>query len=584
MLLAWLLLFTWLRGAGAVRPKEEANESDHSEGQISGSADHRPSHGGPSGETSSPDLNRFAVSPSGKFQRAGRAKRHPLGYELINAEVTLAARYSAASSVLMETAASQLHVLQAGESPLEERKDEIASLGVFWGAVWTVIIILYATTSLLSKSDRPDQFTRPFKVVAARFHRDPFASQLVCTAVLFGFADIFAQQTSSYHEVSNIKVDRFHGWDFRATLAVVAASCLFQAVILQHLYVVLDQQLGHPMTLGAAVIKSLQMTLAFCLLYLPFAVFLYAVTVGFTYRTLVDATDNCATSALVGIPGNFLGSLVTSGKLWTGDFLQAVVFWPPSHVVNYVLVQRWEPNLRPVWDGVVVLLWNVFVLGGGAQREAVGPMLFGPIPGPEGDKEWASVDCDKWSLTAIARWIKDGIVEMTGWIFRGIRDAIVWMWEKTKEGAHWLWEKFKEGMHWIGRQIRNSWHNFKLLLLWLRQHIAATLVWLFDFIIWLTVEVLWLATYLILLVLTVARVWLYWIFEIMKGLIKILFSIIDYTRAWMLVFFWAPRLSPLAEGCFYCGMWPGDGEWPHQLAGNAPNYTEWVRPFSPEKY
>ncbi|CAE7266232.1 unnamed protein product [Symbiodinium sp. CCMP2592] len=199
----------------------------------------------------------------------------------------------------------------------------------------------------------------------------------------FGLADLLAQRVPSYHEKSNLQDGyKIGGWDWRYTLAIVSTACLFQVAILGRFYEYCDLRFGNATTWQAALLKALKMQAAFSFGYLPLGVLLYALSICFVFRSFADSTDNCGPSAVAGLPWNLGSSIGQAVELWPGDYLHSAVFWPPSQAVNYVLIHRWSPNFRPIFDGVIVLFWNFFVLAGGAEREAVGPTLFGPAPGP----------------------------------------------------------------------------------------------------------------------------------------------------------------------------------------------------------
>jgi len=120
-----------------------------------------------------------------------------------------------------------------------------------------------------------------------------------------------------------------------------------------------------------------------------------------------------------------------------GDYLQAAFFWPASHVFNYVLMQRFAPEIRPVWDSLVVLCWNVFVRLGPAEKEAVGPVLFGGVPAPR-QKVPPGIDCNRHSVTT---WFY--------WCGKKTKQGGQYSWQKTKDFFHYCWRKIKEFFAWL---------------------------------------------------------------------------------------------------------------------------------------
>ncbi|CAE7529276.1 unnamed protein product [Symbiodinium pilosum] len=443
----------------------------------------------------------------------------------------------------------------------QERKKEVKSVARFWTLLGSVGVAGYAVSFLLKRDERSPDASRLLKVVALKLHKDKIFMQLFCTAGLFGLADLLAQRVRSYHEKSNLQDGyKIGGWDWRYTLAIMACACLFQVAILGRFYDYCDARFGVATTWQAALLKAVKMQTAFTFGYLPLGVFLYALLICFLFESFADSTDNCGPSAIAGLPFNFGSSVVQAVELWPGDYLQAMVFWPPSHAVNYVLIQRWSPNFRPIFDGVVVLFWNTFVLGGGADREAVGPTLFGPAPGPKA-KVPSSVDCSKHSFAEMGRWIAQKLGELA---------------ESTKRGLIRCWET----LSWA---LQNGWKWFKHLVNLTRQRVCASVVFLVTFLRWLLVAVLYYLGYCVMVVLTIARVSLYWTFAIIKGSVMLVLAILDFLKNCMFMWF-IPDVSSIGKGCFYCVFWPKKGQWPKEVCGPAPAFADWVPPFCPHCY
>ncbi|CAE7569197.1 unnamed protein product [Symbiodinium natans] len=442
----------------------------------------------------------------------------------------------------------------------QERKKEIKFVAHFWGLLGGLGAAGYGASFILKREGSPD-VSRFLKMVALKLHKDKIFVQLSCAAFLFGLADVLAQRVPSYHEKSNLQDGyKIGGWDWRYTLAVMACACLFQVAILGRFYDYCDARFGSATTWQAALLKALKMQAAFTFGYLPLGVLLYAVSICFVFRSFADSTDNCGPSALLGLPWNLGSSAVQAVQLWPGDYLQDMVFWPPSQAVNYVLIQRWSPNFRPIFDGVVVLFWNIFVLGGGAEREAVGPTLFGPAPGPT-EKVAASVDCSKHSFAEIGRWLAEKLGEFAA----SIKQGLIRCWETTS----WA--------------VENGWKWFKHAFNCTRQRLCAFVVTSVTLLRWLVVAVLYYLSYLIMVVLTIARVTLYWILAIIKGSVMLLLAIADFFKNCMFMWF-IPDVSSIGKGCFYCVFWPKKGQWPKEVCGQAPAFGDWVAPFCPHCY
>jgi len=261
------------------------------------------------------------------------------------------------------------------------RRDEIWGVIKFWTIVLTLVIAAYWGLHQLKKSGRSSPITGPLKRVALAFHDDPLRMQLLWATVVFSLADLLGQTSPLYHE-KNFYKKSCPAWDTRWTIAAVLNAVVFQLLVLQRIYDEMDRRLGTPTTLNAALAKAFKMLAVFIFVYIPPAILLNATLTGWVYRLLVDGSTNCVSSAFRHIFSHFKDSLWVATRIWKADFLQCFFFWPPSHMLNYILMQRWVPEFRPVWDGIVILSWNIFVLLGGAAREAVGATIFGPAPGP----------------------------------------------------------------------------------------------------------------------------------------------------------------------------------------------------------
>ncbi|CAE7687647.1 unnamed protein product, partial [Symbiodinium necroappetens] len=89
--------------------------------------------------------------------------------------------------------------------------------------------------------------------------------------------------------------------------------------------------------------------------------------------------------------------------------------------------------------------------------------------------------------------------------------------------------------------------------------------------------------YCIMVLLTMARVSLYWTFAIIKGTVMLFLAIADFCKNCMFMWF-IPDVSSIGKGCFYCVFWPKKGQWPKEVCGQAPAFGAWVPPFCPHCY
>lgn len=450
------------------------------------------------------------------------------------------------------------------QSDLPE-KMEIKSIVRFWSLLGILGfagygLSIFSNMNVRGEEQRGFDVNRTLKLVALRLHKDKILMQMSCTAVLFGLADVLAQLVPSYHEKSGEDGSKIAGWDWRYTSAVVISALLFQVAILGRFYDYCDGRFGTAVTWQMVSVKMVKMQGAFILIYLPLAVFFFAVVMCLLFQSFGDVTENCAASALMAVPRNLGSSLGMAVQLWPGDYLHSVAFWPPSHLINYVLIQRWSPNFRPIFDGVVVLSWNIYVLAGGAQREAVGPTLFGAAPGA--GKIAASVDCSKYSLAAFRAWCASKMGEI---------------WVQTREGLISLWQN-------TCAAALNSWKWLKHGCNWLRQHVSAGLVFVLSSLRWLLLMVFYGLGFVLLWIATGLRISLYWVLAIIKGVLMIFLSILDFIKKCMVVWWWLPDTSSLGSGCFYCVLWPKEGQWPKEIIGPVPKFSDWVDPFCPHCY
>jgi len=442
----------------------------------------------------------------------------------------------------------------------QERRKELKSVARFWAVLAALAAGGYGVFFLLKRDERSMDVSKLLKMVALKLYKDKVFTQMSWTACLFGLADLLAQRVPSYHKSNLQDGYKIGGWDWRYTLAIVSTACLFQVAILGRFYEHCDLRFGNATTWQAALLKALKMQAAFSFGYLPLGVFLYALSICFVFRSFADSTDNCGPSAVAGLPWNLGSSIGQAVELWPGDYLHSAVFWPPSQAVNYVLIHRWSPNFRPIFDGVIVLFWNIFVLAGGAEREAVGPTLFGPAPGPT-DKVPPSVDCSKHSFGEMGRWLGQKLCELA---------------EATKQGLIRCWEN-------ISWALQNGWKWFKHGFNCTRQRLCASVVVLFCFLRWFIVAVFYYLGYCIMVLLTTARVSLYWTFAIIKGTVMLFLAIADFCKNCMFMWF-IPDVSSIGKGCFYCVFWPKKGQWPKEVCGQAPAFGAWVPPFCPHCY
>jgi len=237
-------------------------------------------------------------------------------------------------------------------------KTEIKSIARFWLLLGTLGLTGYGI-SIVSKMNERGEVTRGFdvnrvlKLVAVRLHKDKIFMQVSCTAVLFALADVLAQLVPSYHEKSNLEDGYKLGrWDWRYTMAVVISALLFQVIILGRFYDYCDARFGSGVSWQSVSLKMLKMQGAFTLIYLPLAVFFFALSMCLVFRGLGDGTENCAMSALAASPGNLGSSLMMAAQLWPGlPTLRGILASEPSHqlCVDPTLVTQLPAHLR--WCG-----------------------------------------------------------------------------------------------------------------------------------------------------------------------------------------------------------------------------------------
>jgi hypothetical protein len=330
----------------------------------------------------------------------------------------------------------------------------------------------------------------------------------------------------------------------------------------------LDEQLGEATTLQALATRALILEAVF-LLGLLVLVPLYSTTATFLYYTFADATQQCGAAAFMGVVGNVGNSLSLESPSWVGTISASGAFWPPGHLVTFVLLHRWQPDFRTSWDGLVAVSWNTFLmayLSLGALEgtkdtcavpaAAIGPLLTALPPEPKEGRE-AAADCSRWSVAAVLRRIWDtfvGILQAiceTIWKYlciawRVFLDVSAFLWKWTCIIAEWCKVNIKAFSWWCYRTFRvTCWY------LW----------YLFCFIVLLVGILIRCSSYIVL--------------QIGWSILTAFCKTVDFIKTCMLLWV-VPNIAIKEGSCPHCWIWPPNEDFPRTaLTPDAP----W--PFQP---
>lgn len=325
------------------------------------------------------------------------------------------------------------------------------------------------------------------------------------------------------------------------TLAVAAASAVLHGGVLNELYIRLDARWGTPLDIASGVGRVLAMQAVFLFLWLPASALAFGAAAGFLYRTMSDETQRCTAAAFAGLPWHFAGSLELQGERWEHTVFTSSVFWLPSHAASYWFHQRWTPNFRTTWDGVVALLWNAYLLTEATGSPAVGPLLSGAA---QSIAKWPMfADCGTWSVAAMTVSTRKRIALIT--------DKVV---------AHSVaaWRRFYRWCFDMVHAISVAWRIWHTVVAWLWCNAGY---YLRKLVFMLCLGFLW--------ALIAARIAAYLVVMLVFKLLAALCGGFDQVKTFLMLWF-VPSFFPY-KSCPHCPLWPPNGTWPGDVLAS-PEY------------
>jgi hypothetical protein len=265
-------------------------------------------------------------------------------------------------------------------------------------------------------------------------------------------------------------------------LALIFAAALYNGIWHGWFYRMLDTIFpeSDDGLLRSGIKRVALMLLAHLVFYLPVGVPLFLAISDFFRRTFFDASSNCISSAIVAIPGDLGKSTEVAANLAASSYGWSAIFWQLSNVLNFTVVQMWSPPFKSTWDGIVVVLWNLYILAFPGEAVGVGPLLadrdaLTQLPATQA----ASTNCDITSLHAIFLGIY-GIIYYTLYI---LWRAVYYTGLYTYYFFGWLMFEKRQGESWTARKTWELWCvlcylvRITYMFLWVIISWGCTIVW-----------------------------------------------------------------------------------------------------------
>jgi len=275
--------------------------------------------------------------------------------------------------------------------------------------------------------------SRGLRQVAMFYWRWSRLAPLVACCFLFVLADLLAQLARPA-ATDGVGLMR---WE----IALILASALFNATWHTWFYSWLDRQVEEGEDLTGKLKETALKTLLHSVIYLPLTVPVFFIVVNWITRSLKDSVVNCSTSMVVGIPYNIGESTELASKQLASSFSGSFILWPGSSLINFTFIQQWSPGFKSTFDGIVMVLWNSYILAAQGAGDAAGPVAVGPALADRAEltadlKVDASVDCSRFSACAIARWIVESIWSAIYWSALYLFYFLQWCFFTTKTGLY----------------------------------------------------------------------------------------------------------------------------------------------------
>eukprot|EP00419_Tripos_fusus_P020151 CAMPEP_0172741820 /NCGR_PEP_ID=MMETSP1074-20121228/128104_1 /TAXON_ID=2916 /ORGANISM="Ceratium fusus, Strain PA161109" /LENGTH=508 /DNA_ID=CAMNT_0013572223 /DNA_START=65 /DNA_END=1591 /DNA_ORIENTATION=- len=417
--------------------------------------------------------------------------------------------------------------------PASEWKQLLCLIAVFYAVFFSVFLLCWVVVRRWTAA------LQSLKAVAQLYARRPTTS-VMAVAALSGLADCMAQTLPAYWSVSVVKQGF---WDWRCTVAVSGSSALVQGCFVAAVYERIDSRLGGApasFTFSFATQKMLKQQLAFLGLCLPAVVLGLAMLSGFAYRSLVEAQDRCAAAAILAVPRNFVTSLVSAAKHWPRCYAASGIFWPPGQVINFILVQRWQPSFRTTWDAGMVFFWNTYLMVGCSLFQSCSePPALGLVLSSHASESDPSVapaaDCSRVSIAALFEALRQLLLYSAQGLWQGLVYALGMLWSAT----------------------------------------CKILMFIYLNICWVLAAMWYCLLYVLLSLFILVRLLLFLPLRLLFWLSDAIFSMLDKGKNLMRLWF-LPDLAPIFTSCPYCFLWPADGQWPGKVLGSPPANAAFV--------
>jgi len=400
------------------------------------------------------------------------------------------------SSAEGNSSSAPLHTPQGGLIELQQSHQHIKPTApatdlkpndvvIFYGILYTAALATFMCFRYLQSVKVNCSWL--MRQVAVTYWRWSRLAPICASCVLFMLADLLAQAAGTTED---------HGHMCWKT-SLLVSSALFNAVWHHVFYTWLDGKAEEGEGFRGQAKQMAIMQGLHLLVYLPIAVPFYIILTDFFNRTLHDAVTNCSISALAAIPRNLGESTTLAAGQLASSYSWSLVFWPASNLINFAVVQMWSPGFKSTWDGIVVVLWNAYILALHSVRATSDPMAVGPMLAnrdaltAELKKQAATVDCSKSSFYAIGSLIVDGTWLVTKYTVENAYFFSRWFCVTSKTGTYNL------GCY-IRSHIWNAWcvncyiWRKLYMLLWTVMSYVCTITWrllmipfkMFDAIKW----------------------------------------------------------------------------------------------------
>lgn len=452
----WVLLLVFSHSPTSIRPADHEGERSLQEelSVQSGGTTHR---GRPRNETVLSHSHGALAKLKRKLLKVG--KKAPGRYEVHKKE-TLSR--GPAHGAISSGAHGRHSLLQSSARPRHRHRKpndgemNPVDLAIFFGSVYALFAVVYVVCFRSMDAIKVNA-SRALRQVAFLYWRYSRLAPIISSAVLYVFADFAVMPTD----------------DLSWLLALAGSGALFNAVWHRPFYEWLDNRLGEGEDWWTGLKKMVAMLFLHTVVYLPLGIVGWLISLVFLYRAASDAESHCAASALAGIPTHLEVSIEDAGAQLEGAFKASVMFWPLSNLFTFSIVQMWSPAFRTTWDGIMILLWNLYVAAAGDDPRGVGPFLV-DIQTLSQQKTDSSVDCKDLTFEVLTKDLVDFLLyiwSLCETAAQYTQEFLEYCKEQTEIFLQWAWENIQLYSWltkcWIERKTWESWCVFCFLVRWL---------------------------------------------------------------------------------------------------------------------